>query len=87
VPVRLCFSRRGSAELIRIGDHLMASALFDVFARMDGFANIEEMARFWWAEHPPEEGDTLTFEGVLIQWQPLAPADALDIAAVEACHG
>lgn len=47
---------------------------------MDGTANIEETARFWCAEHPLEEGDTPILEGVLIGWQPLAPADALDIA-------
>ncbi|WP_407528391.1 hypothetical protein [Methylobacterium oryzisoli] len=77
VPVRLCFSRHGAAELIRIGDRLMATALLDAFARQDGFQDIGDMARFWWAEHPPAEGDTLTFEGVLITWTPIQNLDAL----------
>jgi hypothetical protein len=59
----------------------MASALFDVFARADGFADMEAMRRFWWAEHPPEDINVLDFKGVLIRWTPLAPADALDIGA------
>ncbi|WP_456014998.1 hypothetical protein [Methylorubrum populi] len=44
------------------------------FAQADGFDSIEDMAGFWWREHPPEHGDTITFEGVLIRWQPLANA-------------
>ena len=39
------------------------------------------MAAFWWREHPPAEGNVLVFEGVVIRWTPLAPADALDIGA------
>ncbi|MDR7040271.1 uncharacterized protein YqfB (UPF0267 family) [Methylobacterium sp. BE186] len=81
VPVRLAFSRHNATELIRLGDRLMAPCLLDTFARANGFANITDMARFWCAEYPPEEGDTLTFEGVLIRWTPLAPADTLDIGA------
>ena len=78
-PVRLQFGRQTVAAAW-VGRLPMATALLDVFARADGFASIEDMRRFWWAEHPPADGDTLIFEGVLIRWQPLAPAAALDIA-------
>jgi hypothetical protein len=93
LPIRLCFSRYGIAELVQFGDRFIRPERTDDFARQDGFADAEDMARFWWAHHPPTEGeefedpDTLTFEGVLIRWQPLATADALDVAAMEACHG
>jgi hypothetical protein len=46
------------------------------FAQADGFESVGDMARFWWAEHPPEEGDRIAFEGVLIRWQPLVAATA-----------
>lgn len=38
----------------------------DVFAKLDGFANFDDMATFWREEHGPE-----TFEGVLIKWEPV----------------
>lgn len=47
----------------------------DAFARQDGFRHWKEMVAFWAAEHPGVD----VFEGVLIRWQPLVPADALDI--------
>ena len=53
----------------------------EAFAREDGFESVEDMARFWWAEHPTEEGDRIAFEGVLIRWQPLDAAPALPLAA------
>lgn len=81
LPVRMVFSKRGAAELMQVGErYLVTSSQMDAFARADGFADLEAMARFWWAEHPPEGGNVLTFEGILIRWQPLVPADALDIA-------
>jgi hypothetical protein len=80
-PVRLVFSRRGASELFRVADQLIPPAAMERFAQADGFPSVEAMARFWWAEHPPEEGDTLDFTGVVICWTPLAPADALDIGA------
>lgn len=46
------------------------------FAQQDGFRNFDEMVAFWRENHPGQE----TFAGVLIRWQPLVPADALDIA-------
>jgi uncharacterized protein YqfB (UPF0267 family) len=86
LPVRLVFSKRAAAELMQVGErYLVTSSQMDAFAQADGFANLEAMARFWWAEHTPEGGNVLTFEGVLIRWQPLAPADALDIAGAR--HG
>lgn len=48
----------------------------DAFARQDGFRDWSAMVAFWAAEHPGVD----VFEGVLIRWQPLAPADALNIA-------
>ncbi|MFB0490244.1 uncharacterized protein YqfB (UPF0267 family) [Methylobacterium sp. OAE515] len=81
LPVRLVFSKRAAAELMQVGErYLITSGQMDAFAQADGFADLEAMARFWWAEHPPEGGNILTFEGALIRWQPLTPADALDIA-------
>lgn len=38
----------------------------DTFARLDGFANFDDMATFWREGHGPE-----TFDGVLIKWEPL----------------
>ncbi|MCJ2015231.1 hypothetical protein [Methylobacterium sp. J-076] len=81
LPVRFAFSKRGAAELMQIGErYLITRAQMDAFAQADGFDDLEAMAGFWWAEHPPEDGNVLTFEGVLIRWQALVPDDALDIA-------
>ena len=52
----------------------------DAFARRDGFQDWSQMVAFWADEHPGVD----VFEGVLIRWQPLAPADALDIAGAAA---
>lgn len=52
----------------------------DQFARQDGFADWHDLVDFWVAEHPGVD----LFEGVLIRWQPLAPASELDIAGVAA---
>lgn len=79
VPVQMMFCRRGGAE-IRVGNQDVASALLDVFARADGFADLADMASFWWATHLPKAGDTLVFRGVLLQWEPIAPADARSLA-------
>lgn len=38
----------------------------DAFARLDGFADFNDMAAFWREEHGPE-----TFEGALIKWEPI----------------
>lgn len=81
LPVRFGFSRRGAAELMQVGErYLITGAQMDAFAQADGFADLAAMVGFWWAEHPPDGGNVLTFEGVLIHWQALVPADALDIA-------
>lgn len=48
----------------------------DVFARQDGFQDWGALVAFWADEHPGVD----VFEGFLIRWQPLVPADALDIA-------
>lgn len=50
------------------------------FAVRDGFQDWWELVAFWVAEHPGVE----LFEGVLIRWQPLAPASELDLAGVAA---
>jgi hypothetical protein len=83
MPVRLCFSERGATELFEVGGELLSPARMEAFAREDGFESVEDMARFWWAEHPPEEGDRIAFEGVLIRWQPLDAAPFLPAAAAE----
>lgn len=49
----------------------------DRFARADGFEDFADLFNFWRANHP----DLRTFQGRLIRWAPLAPDDALDIAA------
>ncbi len=75
LPVRFAFSKRGAAELMQVGErYLVTGAQMDAFAWADGFADLEAMARFWWAEHPPGEGNILTFEGVLIRWSALDPS-------------
>ncbi|GJD72603.1 ASCH domain-containing protein [Methylobacterium goesingense] len=80
-PVRLVFSRRGPSELFEIAGTPLSPRKMIRFAHADGFDSLDAMNRCWWAEHPPEEGDTLDFTGVVICWTPLAPADALDIGA------
>jgi uncharacterized protein YqfB (UPF0267 family) len=81
VPIRQAFAIQGQTELIRLGDRFIRSEGFDAFAQQDGFADMAHMAKFWWANHPPtkceefEDPDSLIFAGVLIVWQPLAPAD------------
>lgn len=50
------------------------------FANQDGFQDWWELVAFWVAEHPGVD----LFEGVLIRWQPLAPAGELDIAGAAA---
>jgi hypothetical protein len=69
--VRVCFSERSATGLFEVGGELLSPARMETFARGDGFESVEDMARFWWAEHPPEEGNRIAFEGVLIRWQPL----------------
>lgn len=81
LPVRFCFSKRAVAELMQVGDGYLIGDQMDAFARADGFTRLADMIRFWWDEHPPEGGNVLTFEGVLIRWTPLVPSDALDIGA------
>lgn len=39
---------------------------FDDFARKDGFASSDEMAKFWWQEHPGVE----EFHGFITFWKP-----------------
>lgn len=78
VPVHMVFCRRGGAE-IRIGGRLMAAVLLDAFARADGFADLADMVGFWWAAHPLEDGVTLTFQGVLLRWKPVASAASLSL--------
>ena len=38
----------------------------DAFARRDGFADVDDMGRFWKAEHP----DLDIFMGMVIRWPP-----------------
>ena len=80
LPVRLVFTDRGIPEAFQVNGAPIGPRAMALFAVADGFADLNDMRRFWWAEHPPAEGDTLVFEGVLIRWQALVPADALDIA-------
>ncbi|MCJ2107902.1 hypothetical protein MKK70_21485 [Methylobacterium sp. E-041] len=80
-PVRLVFAERGIPEAFQVDHAPIGPRAMVAFAQADGFVDLDDMRRFWWSEHPPEEGDTLVFEGFLIRWQPLVPADALDIAA------
>ena len=49
----------------RHGD-LLAIDNMDEFARADGFENFADMEKFWRETH-----GTMTFEGLLIQWEPL----------------
>lgn len=48
----------------------------DEFAQQDGFRDFDAMIAFWRENHPGQD----EFSGILIRWQPLTPADALDIA-------
>lgn len=79
-PIQMRFSKRSAAELFCFDDRYLTPAEMEAFARADGFMSIADMAAFWWAEHPSEGGNVLTFEGFVIRWEPLVPADDLDIA-------
>ncbi|CAO4153233.1 hypothetical protein [Methylorubrum aminovorans] len=81
MPVRLCFSEGRATELFDVGGELLSPARMEAFVRADGVESVEDMARFWWAEHPPEEGDRIAFEGLLIRWQPLVAVTAADTGA------
>ena len=81
MPVRLCFSVRTASAPFEVGGRILDWSEMEVFARADGFEDIADMARFWWAEHPPNHGDTIAFEGVLIRWQPLGREEPLSDAA------
>ena len=52
-------------SLIRKPKFDLRPASFDIFARRDGFANVEEMHKFWLTNH-----GTGLFTGVLIYWNP-----------------
>lgn len=71
VPEVMVFTPSG--DLAR---HYMTGRALENFARADGFRDFDDLHAFWAAEHP----GVLTFNGVLIRWQALVPADALDIA-------
>lgn len=82
LAIRITFPRPRQPAVIVIeqltsGFDRITGAGLDDFARSDGFDDFDDMFRFWMAEHPPSDA----FEGVLIRWTPLVPADALDIAA------
>jgi hypothetical protein len=64
------------AELFQVDGVLLPPARMDAFAREDGFQSVEEMAAFWWAEHPAD-GALLTFDGVLIQWRAFSDPELL----------
>jgi uncharacterized protein YqfB (UPF0267 family) len=59
---------------------IRTAADLNAFARLDGLQDWWELVAFWVAEHPGVD----LFEGVLIRWQPLAPASELDIAGAAA---
>jgi len=52
----------------------MAPAEMDAFARRDGFADVDDMGRFWRAEHP----DVVDFLGVAIRWPAAPPAPTIE---------
>jgi hypothetical protein len=67
LPVRLVFSKHSAAELFQVGNVPLGPKAMEAFARLDGFASVDEMAAFWFAEH----GDgrpLLGFEGVCVRW-------------------
>lgn len=76
VPVRLVFGPKGPAELFQVDGVLLAPAQMDAFAHEDGFQSVEEMADFWWAQHPCD-GPLLTFDGVLIRWKAFSNPELL----------
>jgi hypothetical protein len=76
VPVRLVFGPKGPAELFQVDGLPLPPARMDVFAREDGFESVQDMAAFWWEEHPGD-GALLTFEGVLIRWQAFSDPELL----------
>ncbi len=58
--------------------HIAPTAI-DAFARRDGFADGDEMARFWVATHADfVAGGVLRFRGLWIQWAPFGDQNELD---------
>ena len=84
-PIRIELPRARRAPEVMIftpegvlARHILTARALANFARADGFVDFDEMVNFWRTEHPALD----TFNGTLIRWQPLAPADALTMAAV-----
>jgi hypothetical protein len=49
------------------GEYFCGSTRTKEFAQSDGFADVEEMIRFWMENHPGAR----EFSGMLIKWEPL----------------
>lgn len=62
-PIELCWGAVHATVHFESGGRRLTNE----FARADGFKNIDDMRRFWEAEHP----DVDTFRGVLVRWEPL----------------
>jgi hypothetical protein len=71
--ISIHFRKRRRSDWLRCAQHgkLDRPHSLDLFARLDGFHDWQDLRTFWRAEHPGIDD----FEGVLILWEPLNPGD------------
>jgi hypothetical protein len=68
VPVRLIFAQDWRSCIFKIDTILLLPASMQIFARDDGFEDVEDMQKFWVAEHGIGPRPAIDFCGVLIRW-------------------
>ena len=71
-PISIRFGH-GTISAVRIGAKRLMTEQLDDFARQDGFADAREMAAWFVETH-----GSLSFDGVLVMWSGLVPAEADD---------
>lgn len=75
VPAHLTFDRNFGPQSFRIDDReILTNQALDEFARRDGFDDIEDMTRFWFDTHASRGARQITFDGVVISWDPEEPS-------------
>lgn len=68
-PVRLWIAR-GYVRFEDSGEAFGITGMLDDFARQDGFLHWADLQAFWQAAHPQAADSKMSFEGVLIRWEP-----------------
>jgi hypothetical protein len=69
-PVHIWLAGRCAVYLRDPLEFLRDPAELDEFARADGFLHWPDLQAFWQAAHPEAAAPEMSFEGVLIRWEP-----------------